>query len=388
MKSLDSERLIIQPAEPRDVRLIVDLWNNPAIMQQVGFPNGLSVTTDDILPKLQKPSNKLLERILAIRLKDQDTTIGHAMMHEPDEKGISETDIKLLPEFQGQRFGIEVKTVLIKHLFALNNCKAVQASPNLVNEASIRMQETTGGIRLGMGRCQFPEGWKIRTKPLNYWLYRHYREPAPYTDVRKRRFNYVAIVPAAGRSSRMKKFKPLLPWPPGKKTAFTVIESTLNSLLLAGCQRLCIAVDYRSSEIEKTLHDWPLTLISKGNCSEPMSSSVRASVSTFLNTLANNEETDTAYVLLPGDHPHVSPDTIRSLIEHHEKSPGCIHIPVHAGRNGHPAIFPPETLESLLKPDSKLGLRALMDGSRVPVVRHGVKDAGVLKNLDYPEDYS
>lgn len=57
-----------------------------------------------------------------------------------------------------------------------------------------------------------------------------------------------ALIPAAGLSSRMGDFKPLLPFR-GK----TVIESSVESALSGGADSVTVVTGYRSEEIEGTL---------------------------------------------------------------------------------------------------------------------------------------
>ncbi|MCD4655767.1 GNAT family N-acetyltransferase, partial [bacterium] len=168
--SIRSKRLLIKPAEISDAGTIVNLWNDPDIMTQVGFPEGLGVSDDDICSKLQSKPAGMLDFILSVRLAESGCTIGQAIMHAPTTDGIGSTDIKLLKKYQGKGFGSEVKQALIDYLFENTSCHAVEGSPNLSNTASIRMQEAVGAIRIGRGKCQFQSGMKLKTAPVDYWI--------------------------------------------------------------------------------------------------------------------------------------------------------------------------------------------------------------------------
>ncbi len=93
----------------------------------------------------------------------------------PDEDGISETDVKLLPDHWGNKYGVEVKRGLVAHLFAHTNCRAVQATPNVNNIASIKMQEAVGGVREGEAVYEFPDSMRAFTTPVHHYIYRVYR---------------------------------------------------------------------------------------------------------------------------------------------------------------------------------------------------------------------
>jgi RimJ/RimL family protein N-acetyltransferase len=60
-------------------------------------------------------------------------------------------------------------------LFSHTACVAVQATPNVANVASIRMQEAVGGVRTGEGVGEFPESMRSYTHPVHYYIYRVYR---------------------------------------------------------------------------------------------------------------------------------------------------------------------------------------------------------------------
>lgn len=107
-----------------------------------------------------------------VRIQANDQAIGECYMTTPNEEGIATTDIKLLPEFWGNMYGVEVKRGLIAYLFANTNCSAIEATPNVANLASIKMQEAVGGKRIGEGVFEFPESMRSYTTPVHHYVYR------------------------------------------------------------------------------------------------------------------------------------------------------------------------------------------------------------------------
>ena len=81
-------------------------------------------------------------------------------MNRPNAEGIVETDIKLLPAHWGNKYGVEIKRGLVDHLFTHTDCKAVEATPNVNNAASIKMQEAVGGARMSENVHHFPESMR------------------------------------------------------------------------------------------------------------------------------------------------------------------------------------------------------------------------------------
>ena len=172
----DTERLVVRTATGQDVDLLYELWTDPRVMANVGFPQGLRITREEIEARLQKPSESEFEQFLVVELRATGQAIGQCLMHTPDEEGIAETDVKLLPAFWGHKYGVEIKRGLVAHLFMHTACTAVGASPNVGNVASIKMQESVGGVRVGEQVYEFPESMRDYTTPVHCYIYHVYRK--------------------------------------------------------------------------------------------------------------------------------------------------------------------------------------------------------------------
>ena len=172
----ETERLVIRTATEQDIDLLHELWTDPRVMRNVGFPNGLRITRKEIGQKLKGPFECEFDRVLMVELEATGTVIGQCLMHAPDERGIAETDVKLLPAFWGQKYGVEVKRGTVSYLFSHTGCTAVEATPNVGNVASIKMQEAVGGVRVGEQVYEFPESMRDYTTPVHHYVYRVYRE--------------------------------------------------------------------------------------------------------------------------------------------------------------------------------------------------------------------
>jgi RimJ/RimL family protein N-acetyltransferase len=144
-------------------------------MANVGFPQGLRISRPEIIDQIGCQRTSAFDRMLVVVLKEIARPIGECVMHPPDEDGIASTDVKLLPSFWGNRYGVEVKRGLLAYLFANTDCSAVQAGPNVANAASIKMQEAVGGVRVGEATYRFPEEMRDFTMPVRHYIYRVYR---------------------------------------------------------------------------------------------------------------------------------------------------------------------------------------------------------------------
>lgn len=167
-----TERLEIRLAGLQDTDHFYRLWTNPQVMLQVGFPNGLKITLQEIQERLARDGKSEFEHLLVVDLKSTGCSIGEAWMTSPDSERISRTDVKLLPEVWGNRYGIEIKRGLLDYLFTHTNCLAVEASPNVNNLASIKMQEAVGGLRIRKETYTFPESTQAYTTPVHCYIYR------------------------------------------------------------------------------------------------------------------------------------------------------------------------------------------------------------------------
>lgn len=171
-----TRRLEIRMAAKEDALLYYQLWTDPSVMTYVGFPQGLPITLEQVNEKIRSQGDELFGHLLVVTLKKTDEPIGECKMYAPDQQGIAETDVKLLPNYWGHKFGVEVKAGLVTYLFTYTDCIAVQATPNVNNLASIKMQEAVGGVRVGEETSKFPESMQAYTTPVPHYVYHVYHQ--------------------------------------------------------------------------------------------------------------------------------------------------------------------------------------------------------------------
>jgi RimJ/RimL family protein N-acetyltransferase len=170
-----TQRLYVRIANTADADFLFQLWKNPVVMTNVGFPQGLRTSREEIVAQIKKHAEPPFNQVLIACLKD-GTVIGQCKMTLPNENGISTTDVKLHPDYWGHRYGVEIKGGLLEYLFRKTGCIAVEATPNVQNIASIKMQEAVGGIRIGEDVYNFPETMQEYTKSVHHYIYRVYRK--------------------------------------------------------------------------------------------------------------------------------------------------------------------------------------------------------------------
>jgi len=172
----ETERLAVRLATVEDVKIFYRLWTDPEIMSNVGFPYGLPVTRADIRYKISKGGPSEFQQLLIVAIKSTGEVIGECKLHRPDRDGIAATDVKLLPEFRGIKYGVEIKRGMLDYLFIHTDCREVDVTPNIGNTASIKMQEAVGGVCIGESIYEFPESECGYTTPVHHSIFRVSRE--------------------------------------------------------------------------------------------------------------------------------------------------------------------------------------------------------------------
>lgn len=173
----------------------------------------------------------------------------------------------------------------------------------------------------------------------------------------------------------MGSFKPLLPF--GNKT---VIESCVDTFVLAGIETIVLVVGHRSNEIEKSLAGRPVQFSLNPDPESEMSNSIAYGIRLL-------DPHRQAVFITPADHPATPPSVVESLYETWASGQGKIVIPEFKGRGGHPVLVDLSFREQLLHLDTDRGLRGLLDDHRDQVRRVAVDSAFIARDLDTWDDY-
>jgi molybdenum cofactor cytidylyltransferase len=187
-----------------------------------------------------------------------------------------------------------------------------------------------------------------------------------------------AIVPAAGRSTRMGRPKPALPIGDA-----TVLERVVRNLRAGGVNRIVVVIGPDPWDIQ-SLPGVDFCLLS-----EP-TASMRASVEQGLLKLEEREQptADDLWFLAPADHPAFTDEVVRALIDIHLRKPShSIIVPMHAGRRGHPTLFSWRHISGIRAMPAGVGINAYVRQQASETLELPVEDPGVLVNLDTPGDY-
>ena len=184
-----------------------------------------------------------------------------------------------------------------------------------------------------------------------------------------------AIILAAGRSRRMGKFKPLLPF--GDQT---VIESCVSNLRAANVADVVVVLGHRAEEVREQLKLEAVAFVTNPNPDSEMGASIALGVDGLADTAR-------AVLITPVDHPAIHPETIGLLIEKWRAGAKLIQ-PEFEGKGGHPVLIDLGYREELKHLDADAGLRGFFNKHRADVLRLPVDSAFVARDMDTWEDYS
>lgn len=188
-----------------------------------------------------------------------------------------------------------------------------------------------------------------------------------------RRFG--AVIPAAGMSSRMKTFKPLLPFRDS-----TVIECTAE-VVLGAVPRAVVVLGNHADEVERALKkrfDERLMIVRNPDY---RTTDMLRSVQIGLDALGNCD----GFFLLPGDMPAVGNDTFEALMRAFDDE-HMVFFPTYDGRKGHPPLIHASMIPAIRSYRADGGLRAVF--REVPQRLIELSDKGITADLDTPKDYA
>jgi molybdenum cofactor cytidylyltransferase len=185
-----------------------------------------------------------------------------------------------------------------------------------------------------------------------------------------------ALVLAAGRSTRMGQIsKLLLPF-----GASTVLGCVLDTVLSAPIDRGYVVLGAWREAIEPVVRPYPVSIVINPDFDRGMLSSVQAGFRAL-------PSGDGAVFVVPGDHPAVSAAVFAKLLEARAENGAGLVVPQFAGRGGHPLLVDLRFRADIEALDPAIGLRGLLDLHPGSVKRVPLEDAGIVLDIDTPDDY-
>lgn len=187
------------------------------------------------------------------------------------------------------------------------------------------------------------------------------------------------LILAAGLSSRMGELKMLMPLR-GK----TVLENTIDSMLLAGVEQIVIVLGYRGQELEELLKkryvgNRFIIVYNERYAETDMLTSLKIG-------LAAMPECQ-AFFLLPGDMPMIDKDTYLAIYKAIPQESDFIVFPLLQGYRKHPPLIASSFIKEILHFNGRDGLRGFWRLHEESVHTVDVDDLGCWTDLDTRDQY-
>lgn len=191
---------------------------------------------------------------------------------------------------------------------------------------------------------------------------------------------HCCIIPAAGRSSRMGAWKPMLPWGTG-----TICGAVVDTVLAAGLHPVLVA-GYRADELVAVFGDRPdVTVVRNPDWELGMLGSIRAGAQA-LSRMAPGYD---GFLVAPADMPRLPVAGFARVLDEGKlraaNGAACAVFAARGDRLGHPVWIPSGFVAGLWarEPDSRL--RDYLLGLSWTGVQ--VDDDGIFADIDTPEAY-
>lgn len=182
---------------------------------------------------------------------------------------------------------------------------------------------------------------------------------------------FAALIIAAGYSSRMGEFKPLLPF-----GDITALGHCVQLFRKVDVTDILVVTGYNNDLVEQEAQKLSVGTVFNPDFADGMFSSI----CTGIETLHNID----GFFLLPVDIPLIRPVTIETLKDNFTGDD--VLIPTFKGEFGHPPLIPGYLKNDILSYDGGGGLQKFL--SSYPSTTTPVWDKAILQNMDTKDDYS
>ena len=181
-----------------------------------------------------------------------------------------------------------------------------------------------------------------------------------------------AVVVAAGMSSRMGDFKPML-----SIGSISVAQRVVATLKQAGAARVVVVTGYNAEELERHLASSGVVFLRNENYR------TTHMFDSALIGLRYLRDKCRQVLFTPVDIPLFTAATVDALLT----SGAELACPVCGGTRGHPILMSANVIDRVLEDAGESGLDGALSRCGVPMTLVEVDDPGILHDADTPEDY-
>lgn len=183
-----------------------------------------------------------------------------------------------------------------------------------------------------------------------------------------------AVIIAAGFSSRMHVFKPLLTL--GNQT---VLERTISIFTQAGIRDIVVVLGHQSDSLKPLIESLGVKWVFNPNYEQGMFASVQTGVTDI-------DATSTCFFMMPVDMPLVKPETIKEMMAAYDDQAMDVLYPSCDGRRGHPPLISNRLIPQLIDSSDSGGLKVFLE-TQGKASYIAIQDPGILMDMDTETDY-
>ena len=182
-----------------------------------------------------------------------------------------------------------------------------------------------------------------------------------------------ALIVAAGMSSRMGEFKPML-----NIGSISVAQRVIATLSQSGVSKIVMVTGYNATVLERHLSGNGIIFLRNEHYE---TTQMFDSVKIGLRYLQDKCE---KILFTPVDVPLFTAKTVKTILD----SGAPLACPMCEGKQGHPILIANELIPEILNDCGEMGLKGAMDRCSVPLKRIDVDDPGTIHDADTPEDFT
>lgn len=190
-----------------------------------------------------------------------------------------------------------------------------------------------------------------------------------------------AVIPAAGKSSRMG--RPKLALPLGERT---ILEHVVAALREAEIEHILVVIGSHVAELADLAESAGASVCFV----EALPTGMRGTVEHGLRWLEEHfqPKPEDTWLLTPADHPALDASVVLQLESAAAAHPQfSIVLPTYRGRRGHPTLFSWKHAAAIRAWPAELGLNTYVRQHLTQTLEVPVNNASVLWDMDTPEDY-
>ena len=181
-----------------------------------------------------------------------------------------------------------------------------------------------------------------------------------------------ALIVAAGMSSRMGEFKPML-----TIGEMSIAERVITTFQQAGVRRIVVVTGYQAEQLERHLAGREVVFLRNERYRDTQMFDSACIGLQYLRGKCDR------VLFTPVDIPLFTAATVRALLQ----SDAPLACPVCEGRPGHPTLLSAALIDGILADSGAGGLHGALSRCGVSLRQIPVSDPGVLHDADTPDDY-